>query len=88
MGLEAVEIVMAVEEEFAIEIPDSEAAKLETVGSLHLFVLRTLQAQEGTAHVDEATVWARLRDIVVNQLGVPPESVTPAAYFVRDLGVD
>ena len=35
MGLDTVELVMAVEEHFEIEIPDEIAATLETVGQLH-----------------------------------------------------
>jgi acyl carrier protein len=30
----------------------------------------------------------RVKDIVVEQLGVKPEQVTPAAKFIEDLGAD
>jgi acyl carrier protein len=40
-SLDAVELVMAVEEEFGIEVPDEEAEKLITVGDI-------------TAHVEKA----------------------------------
>ena len=33
-SLDSVEIIMAVEEEFDVEIPDEQAEKMETVGSL------------------------------------------------------
>ena len=33
-SLDAVEIIMAIEDEYAIEIPDEEAEKIQTVGDL------------------------------------------------------
>lgn len=37
-SLDAVELVMAIEEEFGIEIPDEDAEKLETVGQIIAYV--------------------------------------------------
>ncbi len=37
-SLDAVEIIMAIEEEFDIEIPDEEAEKFQTVGDLVKYV--------------------------------------------------
>ena len=84
MGLDTVELVMAVEEEFSLEIPDSEAANLVRVGDLHRFVLQTLR-QRGDA-VDEDAIWKRLTDLIVAQLRVKPERVIPTARFIEDLG--
>jgi acyl carrier protein len=36
----------------------------------------------------EKTVEEKVRDIVVEQLGVKPEQVTPDAKFIEDLGAD
>ncbi len=36
----------------------------------------------------EKPVEERVRDIVVEQLGVKPEQVTPEAKFIEDLGAD
>jgi hypothetical protein len=35
-----------------------------------------------------ADIWNAIRTIVVEQLGVVPESVTPSARFVEDLAMD
>jgi len=35
-----------------------------------------------------ADVEAKVRDIIINELGVEPEKVTPEASFVEDLGAD
>ena len=37
-SLDAVELVMAIEEEFGIEVPDEEAEKLSTVGDIIAYV--------------------------------------------------
>jgi acyl carrier protein len=36
----------------------------------------------------EKTVEEKVKDIIVEQLGVNPEQVTPAASFIEDLGAD
>jgi acyl carrier protein len=35
-----------------------------------------------------ADIDARVKDIIINELGVEAEKVTPAASFVEDLGAD
>ena len=42
MGLDTVELVLAVEKEFGIDIPDSDAGRILTVGELHTFVISEL----------------------------------------------
>ena len=37
-SLDAVEIIMAIEDEYGIEIPDEEAEKMQTVGDLARYV--------------------------------------------------
>jgi acyl carrier protein len=36
----------------------------------------------------EKTIEDKVKDIIVEQLGVNPEQVTPAAKFIEDLGAD
>ena len=88
MGLDAVELVMAIEEEFGLEIPDSEAEKLQRVGELHTFVVSTLRSRSPAVQVDDAAVWTRLKDVIVEQLGVLPEEVTPSTHLIDDLRMD
>jgi acyl carrier protein len=87
MGLDTVEIVMAVEDHFQIEIPDDIAATLETVGLLHRFVVSELQ-RRSLLRVDEAAVFAELKAIICDHAGVTPDEVVPEAYFIRDLHLD
>ncbi|KAG1881754.1 acyl carrier protein [Suillus tomentosus] len=44
-SLDAVEVVMAVEEEFAIEIPDAEADEIKTVQQAIDYIAKTPEAQ-------------------------------------------
>ena len=87
MGLDAVEIVMKVEEHFDIEIPDEDASTLETVGLLHEFVYKELQ-RRGRTGIGYNQVFEELRGIICAQLGVHPREVVSEAHFVRDLRVD
>ena len=86
MGLDTVELVIRVEKEFAIDIPNADAAGLVTVGHLHGYIVEALR-QPGRIE-SSASVYEQLRDIVCYQLGVKPEDVTPSARFVDDLGAD
>ena len=45
-SLDTVELVMAFEEEFDIEIPDEEAEKLETVNDAITFLMKKLKEQK------------------------------------------
>ena len=87
MGLDTVELVMAVEEEFSLEIPDAAAEKMITVGDMHSFVVSELR-RRGRPDVDDIRVFERLREIICTQLGVKAELVVPEVEFVKDLGAD
>lgn len=86
MGLDSVELVMSAEEHFGIEIPDRIAEQLPTVGSLHNYIVAELQRIEKPR--DAEVVFAELREIICEQLGVKPERVVPEARFVQDLKID
>jgi acyl carrier protein len=87
MGLDVVEIVMSVEEHFGIEIPDDIAGTLTTVGSLHDYVVAEL-ARQNRHPVDADAVFAQIREIICDQIGIESERVVPDAGFVQDLDID
>jgi acyl carrier protein len=60
MGLDGVELVMAVEERFGIEISDEEAPKLRTPALLTEFVAKKLDAQK-SEHCATQRAFCRLR---------------------------
>jgi len=87
MGLETIELVMAVETHFQVRIPDKEAATLATVGMLHTWILGELR-RISRAPIDADRVYSELRDVIVHQTGVEPGEVVPGASFVNDLRLD
>ena len=86
MGLDSVELVMAVEEEFGFLIPDDDAAKLDTVGKLYQYIVNDCKGND--LEIIDDDIWKRLKAVIVTQLGVEPEEITKEASFVYDLGVD
>jgi hypothetical protein len=86
MGLDTVELVMIIEEEFGIEIPNADAPKLMVLGDTHDYVVRALRQRGDTT--DEAQVWERLSAVVVKQLGVRSDEVTRTAHMVYNLRAD
>ncbi|HEX8234676.1 MAG TPA: phosphopantetheine-binding protein [Abditibacteriaceae bacterium] len=91
MGLEIVELIMRVEEEFEIEIPDSDAEKLETVGALYHYVVETLSANSAPDHDSSSAsdeIWNKLCSIFANEFAIPPLKIRPEAHFVYDLDLD
>jgi len=86
MGLDTVELVIRIEEHFAVDIPNADAARLVSVGDLHEYIVKALRKQGRIE--SSAGVYEQLRDIVCDQLGVKPEDVIPSARIVDDLGAD
>jgi acyl carrier protein len=86
MGLDSVELVMNTEEHFGVGIPDEVAEKLFTVNDLHNFVVSELERVGRTKNRE--AVFAELRELICDQLGIKPERVVPEARFVQDLEID
>ena len=87
MGLDTVELVMAIEEGFGLEIPDDKAAKIFTVGDMHAYLVSELR-RHGRPDLDEEGTFAKMRDIICHQTGIKPDEVVPSASFVKDLRLD
>ena len=87
MGLDAVELVLAVEKVFDIEIPDEEAGKIVTVGELHEYVFAELTRLD-RPNRNRDIIYDLLRNVICFQLGVKLERVVPNARFVQDLGIE
>lgn len=89
MGLESVELVLATEDAFGIEITDAEAEKIFTAGDLCDCVIAKLRQSGQTDAVrDGHAVWMRLRGVISEQLGVEIRRILKSSRFVEDLRVD
>lgn len=82
MGLDGVELIMEVEDEFGIAILDEISTEMYTVGQLIDYV------QEATRDrgLDPRSVKNRIRRIVADQMGLRLRDVRPEHTFV-ELGV-
>ena len=86
MGMDTVELVMAIENEFQISIPNNIAGTLSRLRDLHGFVVQSLCDRGG--QVDPTEVWNRLKRVVIEFSAVREELVVPDAHIVYDLGLD
>jgi len=86
VGLDTVELFIAVEEEFGVRINDADASRMGTVGDLFENVLALL-AKEGRL-LDREIAWTRYVSVVVEQVGVESTEVVPEARFGDDLRMD
>lgn len=60
-----------------------------TVGALaeQIYLANLKQLAEENGGLNEREVWGALRQIIIRQLGVKPEEVTPEARFIEDLRI-
>jgi acyl carrier protein len=84
MGLDIVELIMRVEEEFDLEIPDEDVEQLITTGMMADYLV---QKQEQPLERQEE-IWQQLCFVIADQCAVPPEKITRNTRFVEDLNLD
>ena len=77
MGLDVVELVMRVEEEFGLSIEDEAAEQLQTVGQLHTFILSRLDWLDASRCLSSATFY-QLRRGLVDLAVAPRRAIAPA----------
>src|SRR4051812_49856297 len=81
MGLDLVELVMEIEDEFHLAIPDAEAERLQTPGQVSAYVAARLRDQAGGSAggaCGTARTFYRLRRELGIRFGLPPRAVRPA----------
>jgi hypothetical protein len=83
MGLEIVELVMRMEEEFEIDIPDQDAEKFTTIGEISDYLAARLHIPEE----EHAQLWTRVHAIAVDELSISPDLIRRDARMVEDLGL-
>ena len=92
MGLDAVDLVMAIEDEFSINLSDENASRLETVGDLHQAVLQRLQEKGAVeSPISSSTsddVWQIVQYLVAEQLGMKTAWIEKSTRFIEDLHIN
>ena len=90
MSLDTVELILAIEENFGLDIPNEQAAIIETAGQLSAYVQSRLELACGKPFDDaEAEAhWERVKAIIVEHSGVNPDIVLRGSHIVLDLGID
>ena len=82
MGLESVELIVAVEDEFGISISDQEAALILTPRDMGDLIERKLAPLNGAvprSHIDE-----KLRSITIREIGIDEGEYEVDAEYIRD----
>ena len=85
MGLDSVELLLSIEEEFDIDVSNEEASRILTVGDLETLVLSKVG---GRAYSEPEHIWQQLVGLVADASGVRVDEVRRDAHIVRDLGVN
>lgn len=85
MDLETIELIMAVEEEFTIEIPDDRAERIASIGELRNVVMTELQRFDRRREPD--AVLDRISEIAANFAHVERISVRAETMLIEDLGL-
>src|SRR3954453_3926563 len=87
MGLDTVELVMEIESEFEIAIPDADAELIQTVGHLHAYVCHTLRPRPETICPSARAFYPLPRALRDNH-PTPRRAVRPSARLARLLPED
>jgi hypothetical protein len=75
VGLDSVELVMAIQEEFGIEIQNEDAEQIVTVGQMYDFLRKTLHSRP-PAHCMTQRMFYRVRRAIIENYGVPKQAIT------------
>jgi acyl carrier protein len=86
VGLDTVELVMEIEDEFDLAIADDEAARIQTCGDLHAYLIHRLRPLHG-APCASAAAFHRLRRLLLSHLPlVERRHVRPRALIHKLMG--
>lgn len=81
-SIDLYEVLLELDDEFRLELPKD--TELVTVGDMFQLILATRRLKKECS-VDEEDTWDRLKKLLVKQVGIKPEQVTPEARFYIDI---
>ncbi len=85
MALDYVELVMEIQTEFGVNIADSDATKITTVGHFFDVIVELLQVEAVDGYSGE--IWDRYIALIQQRTDIPRHRLVPSARFVQDLGL-
>ncbi|WP_428388196.1 phosphopantetheine-binding protein [Mucisphaera sp.] len=89
MGLDAVELVMKVEEHFDVSLPERELSHARTIADLAMLVHRTfMDASESKPQDELPEIIESIRHIAADHTGYPLNKIKPDSSFAEDLKMD
>jgi acyl carrier protein len=83
MGLDGVELIMRLEEDFQLQVPDADTAEIRTVNHLVDLMIRL----EPELAQDRLVVFTKVQAAVADCLGVALPEVHPHSNLIHDLGM-
>ncbi len=87
MGLDTVEFVVKIEEEYELSIPDEDLEHLGVVGDLAVYVTNACEIQNGVI-LEFELVYENLKSILHKDYGIPIKDINLKSHVVKDLGMD
>ena len=85
MGLDTVELIMAVEREVEIVLSDDAIARMSRLCEVQDSVAEALQHSGVTLDANE--VWERLTGVIRREFRIAPSRLLPEAHIYHDLGL-
>lgn len=86
-GLDGVELLMAIEEEFGLEIPDNVAEQLHTVGETYEYLLMRLNSTPASECLSQR-IFYKLRRALINNFQVKRSSIEPDTKLSEILSLE
>lgn len=87
MGLDTVEFLVKIEEEYDISIPDEDAYLLGEVGDLALYIVNACE-QNNAVLIELESVLDYLKNMLHRDYDVPLDKIILKSHVVKDLGLD
>ena len=84
MGLNMVDLVMKIEKEFSIEVPDQRWEQIITVQDIYDVVWE----YAGSKLFDKEAMIAKINLILIDHIGCGPGEIAPEKSLTSDLGLD
>ena len=87
MGLDTVEFLVNIEEQYDISIPDEDAYILGDIGDLALYIVNACEQSNGVL-IEIEPVVDYLKNMLHRDYGVSLDEITLKSHVVKDLGLD